>query len=115
LIPFGYLDLLGERLLKLISLLVETGLVTCGHPGRWLPVGSLLQEAHFQTIPRGANRNVHCAAPILRPAEAMSAAGFIHGGLIAKWILVSVVPLARDFVLDAEAGDFNQSFTSHSR
>src|SRR5262245_36832732 len=54
--PFGYLDLLDERLLKLVSRLVETGLVTYGHPGRRLPVGGLRQEAHFQTIPRGADR-----------------------------------------------------------
>src|SRR5262249_32266916 len=45
----------------------------------------------------------------------MSAAGFVHGGLIAKRILVSVVPLARDLVLHAEAGALAQSFTSHSR
>src|SRR5262245_50754339 len=115
LIPFGYLDLLDERLLKLISRLVETGLVTYGHPSRRLPIGGLRQEAHFQTIPRGADRNAHRAAPVLRAAEAMSAAGFVHGGLIAKWILVRIVPLASDFVLYAEAGDFNQSFTSHSR
>src|SRR5262245_11627611 len=115
LVPFGYLDLLDERLLKRISCRVETGLVTFGHSGRWLPVRRLHQEAHFHTIPRGANRNVHRAAPILRSAEAMSAAGFVHGGLIAKWILVRIVPLASDFVLYAEAGDFNQSFTSHSR
>src|SRR5262249_43426661 len=84
LIPFAYLDLLDERLLKLISRRVETGLVTYGHPGRGLPVGSLRQEAHFQTIPRGTNRKVHGAAPILRPAEAMAAACLVHGGLIAK-------------------------------
>src|SRR5262249_15274554 len=114
LIPSGYLDLLDERLLKLVSRLVETGLVTYGHPSRWLPVGGLRQEAHFQTIPRGADSNAHRAAPVLRAAEAVSATGFVHGGLIAKWILVSIVPLAGDFVLHAEAGDFHQSFTSHS-
>src|SRR5262245_56612394 len=84
LIPSGDLDLLDERLLKLIPRLVETGLVTYGHPGRWLPVGRLRQEAHFQTIPRRADRNAHCAAPVLRPAEAVSAVGLVHGGLIAK-------------------------------
>src|SRR5215471_9378023 len=113
LIPFGYLDLLDERLLKLVPRLVETGLVTYGHPGRWLSVGGLRQEAHFQTIPRGANRNAHRAEPVLRAAEAVSAAGFVHGGLIAKRILVSVVPLAGDLVRHAEAGDFHQSFTGH--
>src|SRR5215475_8351066 len=113
LIPFGHLDLLDERLLKLIPRLVETGLVTYGHPGRRLPVGSLRQEAHFQTVPRGANRNVHRAAPVLRPAEAMPAAGLVHGGLVAEWVLVRIVPLAGDFVLHAEASDFDQSFTSH--
>src|SRR5262245_3074779 len=113
LIPFGYLDLLDERLLKLVSRLVETGLVSYGHPGRWLPVGGLRQEAHFQTIPRGADRNAHRAAPVLRAAEAVSAVGLVHGGLVAEWILVSIVPLAGDFVLHAEAGDFHQPFTGH--
>src|SRR5262249_60429944 len=73
LIPFGYLDPLDERLLKLVPRLVETGLVTYGHPRRWLPVGGLCQEAHFQTIPRGANRNAHRAEPVLRAAEPVSA------------------------------------------
>src|SRR5437870_654431 len=86
LVPSGDLDLLDERFLKLVSRIVETGLVTCGHPGRWLPVGGLRQEAHVRTIPRGADANSHRAAPVLRAAEAVSAAGFVHGGLIAKRI-----------------------------
>src|SRR5262245_44720445 len=88
LIPSTYLDLLVERLLKRVSRFVDTRLVTYRRPGRWLPVGGLRQEVHFRTIPRGADRDTHRAVPVLGAAEAVSAAGFVHGGLVAKRILV---------------------------